>query len=72
MDDQTPRYYEGPDGTKAWQLQGMLHKLDGPAYEFADGSLSWWLYGNYYSFDEFLEQTTCSPETKCILKLRYG
>jgi len=72
MDDEL-EYYVTPDGTKVWTLNGILHRQDGPAYEFADGSLSWWLYGNYYNtLDEFLERTPISPEDKCMLKLIYG
>ena len=38
MDDQTPRFYEGPDGTKTWHIDGKVHRLDGPAIEYADGT----------------------------------
>ena len=71
MDDEL-EYYVTPAGTKQWTLHGVVHRQDGPAYELADGYVSWWLYGNNYTFDQFLERTTCSPETKCMLKLQYG
>ena len=69
----TPTYREWADGTKAWGwLGGGFHRLDGPAIEHSDGNLSWYLDGILYPFDQFLEQTTCSPEDKFMLKLRYG
>jgi hypothetical protein len=38
-------------GTKRWYLNGNLHRLDGPAIEWADGS-KWWLqYGKCYRID---------------------
>ena len=30
-------------GTKAWYLNGELHRLDGPAVEFANGDKWWYL-----------------------------
>ena len=30
-------------GTKSWFLNGELHREDGPAIEYADGSKSWYL-----------------------------
>ena len=32
-------------GTKLWWLNGKLHREDGPAVEFADGSKLWYIYG---------------------------
>ena len=31
------------DGSKAWHLNGKLHREDGPAMEYADGYKSWYL-----------------------------
>jgi len=61
-----------PKGTKIWTHNGVVHRHDGPACEYADGHVGWWLHGNYYTLDQFLERTTCSPEDKFMLKLRYG
>jgi hypothetical protein len=30
-------------GDRYWYLNGKLHREDGPAIEYADGSSSWWL-----------------------------
>ena len=35
-----------PDGTKRWQLNGKLHREDGPAVEHFDGVKYWHLNGN--------------------------
>ena len=72
MDDQTPSFYEWSDGTKQWTLHCCVHRQDGPAIEYPDGHVGWYLNGIEYTFDLFLELTTCSPETKCMLKLIYG
>ena len=34
-------------GTKSWFLNDRLHREDGPAIEWADGSKSWWINGEY-------------------------
>jgi len=72
MVDQTPISATQWDGSKIWLLEGGFHRLDGPAIEHADGHASWYLNDRRYTFDEFLELTPISPETKCMLKLIYG
>ena len=34
-----------PKGTKFWYLNGLRHREDGPAVEFASGIKSWFLNG---------------------------
>jgi hypothetical protein len=36
-------------GTKQWYLNGQLHRTDGPAVEWHDGSKRWFLIGKEYS-----------------------
>ena len=37
---------------KDWRNeQGDLHRVDGPAVEWADGSSSWWLHGKRHRID---------------------
>jgi len=60
------------DGTKMWRTGEKLHRIDGPAFEHADGHASWYLNGKKCKFNEFLELTPISPEEKFMLKLRYG
>ena len=36
------------DGSKAWWLNGLPHRVDGPAYECSDGSKAWYLNGEFY------------------------
>lgn len=39
-------------GTKRWFLNDKLHRIDGPAIEYADGSKYWWLDGKRHRVDE--------------------
>jgi hypothetical protein len=39
------------DGTKEWYLNGELHRVDGPAREYADGTKSWWLNDQRHRVD---------------------
>jgi len=41
------------DETKAWYLNGELHRTDGPAIEFVIGSKHWYLNGIEYTETEF-------------------
>lgn len=36
---------KGPDGTRQWFHNGLLHREDGPAIEYADGSKHWYRHG---------------------------
>jgi hypothetical protein len=39
-------------GTKRWfNDEGQLHRLDGPAKEWCNGSKSWWVNGKLYRLD---------------------
>ena len=40
-----------PDGTKRWLLNGIRHREDGPAIEYADGSKVWFLHGKLHRED---------------------
>jgi hypothetical protein len=52
-EDAVPENYtgcvEGIDGAKEWYKEGKLHRLDGPALEYNNGSKSW------YIEDEFMK-----------------
>ena len=39
------------NGTKAWYLNGHLHREDGPAVEGCDGYKAWYLNGEYHRVD---------------------
>jgi NADPH-dependent ferric siderophore reductase len=45
-----------PDRTE-WFLNGKLHREDGPAVEWADGSRSWWLNGEQVTEAEVMKPT---------------
>ena len=42
---------EWPDGTKEWWLNGILHRVDGPAWEDTDGSKQWYRNGKLHRVD---------------------
>ena len=39
------------DGSKAWYLNGKIHREDGPAFEYPDGSKVWYLNGELHRED---------------------
>ena len=39
------------NGDKFWYLDGKCHRVDGPAYEGADGRKHWYLDGKYHRVD---------------------
>ena len=40
-----------------WKLNGNLHREDGPAIEYANGTKEWWLNGKQYTEEEFNRAT---------------
>jgi hypothetical protein len=44
-------FYVDTDGTRYWYRNGLLHREDGPAVEWADGSREWWLHGELHRID---------------------
>ncbi len=47
------------DGTRRWYKDQDLHREDGPAIEFGDGRLVWYLYGE-----------KCTPAQILLLKTK--
>ena len=45
MKEYTVRVY---DDRTEWHLDGVLHREDGPAIEWADGGKSWWINGKQH------------------------
>jgi hypothetical protein len=39
------------NGAKAWYLNGLRHREDGPAVELANGTKDWWLNGQLHRED---------------------
>ena len=44
---------ERSDSTKYCTLNGQIHKEDGPAIEYVDGSKKWFLFGKELTEEEF-------------------
>ena len=40
------------DGTKEWFMNNQLHRLDGPAVEYANGHNEWWVAGVQYDLQK--------------------
>jgi len=59
-------------GGKDYYFYGMLHREDGPAVEYSNGALDWYLNGLFYLFEEWLEKTSLKDEEKILLKLKYS
>ena len=45
-------------GTKFWFQNGLVHRIDGPAVVYADGSKRWYINGDPVTEAEFLAATT--------------
>ena len=43
-------------GAKCWYLNDKLHRKNGPAIEYADGTEEWWLNGNYYDKPDYWKE----------------
>jgi hypothetical protein len=71
MDDMQPTLFETSWGTKRWWLNGKLHRTDGPAVEWANGDVSWFLNSRKLTFDAWLEQTP-GLTGEVMYKLQYG
>ena len=50
--------------TEWFNLEGKLHRENGPAIEFANGDKSWWINGKNYSEKEFNDYIE-SKKNKC-------
>jgi len=45
MESDKPTCHIYPSGNKEWRLNGLLHREDGPAVEWAGGTKTWYLNG---------------------------
>lgn len=69
--------FDDSEGTRHYHSRDddgdlFYHRANGPAREFRDGYVDWWLYGNDYNFEAWLAETPASDEEKVMLKLVYG
>jgi len=60
------------NGAVLWYETDCLHRTDGPAVEWADGSCFWFLHGIRYSFSEWIKQANITPEQRTLLLLKWG
>ena len=59
-------------GNKYWHLNDQLHRIDGPAIEYINGDMEWWLDDNEYTFEEWIKLTPLSEQEKVKLRLHYA
>jgi hypothetical protein len=57
-----------------WSYLGCkLHRADGPAVEWADGTKEFWILDKRLTLDEWLDQhLDMTDEEKVMYKLQYG
>jgi hypothetical protein len=59
-------------GNKLWFQHDNIHRDDGPAVEYANGSNEWYLHNKCLPFDEWIDKVDMSYEDKVMMKLQYG
>jgi hypothetical protein len=59
-------------GDKFWYQKDLLHRIDGPAVERADGTRTWYIEDQEYDFDDWLEQVDFTEPQKTLMRLRYA
>ena len=63
-----PVMTQGANGTKRWRLNDKLHRVDGPAIEYADGNKYWYLNDKEYTEMEFWEHTPLRKEIEDLFR----
>ena len=59
------------NGSKEWNLNGDLHREDGPAIEYADGDKFWYLNGERHREDGPAVEAACGYKAWYINDVRY-
>jgi hypothetical protein len=64
-------------GSMAWYLIGtynkVLHRTDGPAYEWDDGGRDWYINGDFItSYAQLKQLGNITDDDMIMLKLKYG
>ena len=57
------------DGTKQWLQNDKLHRLNGPAYEYPNGTKGWWIEGKQYSEQAFNQKVKELTNPTCNGKM---
>ena len=55
-----------------WYQNGWRHRVDGPAEIWTVGEHYWYLEGQQYSFDMWLEKTASTDKDRTFLALKWG
>ena len=66
-------------GEKQWYLNDKLHRLDGPAVEYSDGTKLWWVNGNHidkeitkWANENDIDLGNLSVDDKLLIKLTWA
>ena len=59
-------------GTITFRQYGRLHREDGPAVEYEDGNVAWYIHGQEYKFDLWHKKLLLDDKTIAKLALEYG
>jgi len=67
-----PRIHVTASGTTQYSINGLLHRENGPAVEYADGKVAWWIYGRNCSLQTYIKDMKLSPTETTMLLLTYS
>jgi len=59
------------NGDMEWRVNGLFHREDGPALDYSDGKVFWWLDGCPILFDVWCNKLNKTNEEKVFLRLKY-
>lgn len=59
-------FYEVPDGTKFYLLDGEIHRVDGPATIYPDGEVNYALCGEILTKEDWFKRLTIEEKKKVI------
>jgi len=60
------------NGDKEWLVNGFLHREDGPAVIYNNGSFLWFLNNVRFSFKKWCEKLNKTDEEIIFLRIKYG
>lgn len=58
--------------TKVWYKYGKIHREDGPAIEWVNGDMQFYLNNKCYRFDVWIKETPVTDEQRLELIMKYG
>jgi hypothetical protein len=62
MSDEVTRYVDSDGNVSYYNKANQLHRLDGPAVEYVDGSKEWWQNGQLHRLDGPAREYSAVPK----------